>query len=169
MSIVILVTDSTGFSTFLFAGALPRGSKIKTTSAAQLKGWIARAEVHRVLLQLNRDPDEPDVWISPKSVRMVQPFAVDKGDCLFDKSGKLTFFSGPRDKKSSNVLLVLAKFPSSLSRHKYGTGTLKAGGTGGLSSGDVDWEIVAVDEPMGDRVGDLDKIYRAISATKGVF
>lgn len=149
MPIMILVTDSKGLSTFVFAGDIP--DRAETTSAAQLKGWMAKAEVQHVLRMLTRSLDMNDLWISPKHAVKVQPFPVPRGDCAYEKSGNLCFYAGPRDKSSSNMMMVLSAFPSAITPRKYGKGILKMeGGRGGLVKGDVTWDVVNV-TPLDDK------------------
>ncbi|HLK69537.1 MAG TPA: hypothetical protein VKU19_39175 [Bryobacteraceae bacterium] len=156
--IVIMVTDNRGLSTFVVTGALPRGSGIEPTKATQLQGWLARPEIYRALRQLNRSPDVPGIWISRKSVRKAKPFAVAEGECSFEKSGNLCFYLGARNKSSDNVLMVLSNFPPALATRKYGTGKINSGGGAELVSGPVEWDLVAVNSPIEERVGDLDKV-----------
>jgi len=166
------VTDSKGLSTFVFAGAMPAGSSVDTKRGEQLQGWLTKAEVQHVLLMLNRSPDVPDIWLSPKHTRSVRPFAVLRGECVYEKSGDLCFYAGARDKKAGNLMMILSRFPSALAPRRYGKGVLKmSGGRGGLTKGNLTWDLVEVNNDGNERLGNWDTIVsKALgAAVKGMF
>jgi hypothetical protein len=104
--------------------------------------------------------DVPEIWISRKSVRQVRPFAFAEGDCSFEKSGNLCFYAGARNKNSDNVVMVLSHFPQILATRKFGVGKINTRAGAELASGPVEWDLVSVNSPIEDRVGDLDKVTR---------
>jgi hypothetical protein len=160
-----MITDSKGMSAFLITGAAPRGSAVKPVNTAQLGAWIAQKQVFHALLRLTRNPDERDIWVSWKHVRTIQPFGIDEGECLYDTKS-LFSYAGKRGKDSGNVLMVLWSFPEKLQARKRGHGRLNPGpAAGGLVDGDITWDIVAVNSPVEDRVGDWDMAMRAMTMT----
>jgi len=168
MSVTIIVTDSKGNSTFLTAGHLPQGSGVKPTKAVHLTGWIASAQVFRALLRLTRSAEEKDIWISPRDTDSIQPFGIDRGECVYN-TGSLFCYSGSRGGSGKgDVLLVLWGFPATLQARKRGDGRLNAGPSpGGLTAGDLMWDIVAVNTPVEDRVGNWDMALRAMAMPTG--
>jgi hypothetical protein len=163
-----MVTDSHSLSTLVYAGAVPRN--IEAKQATELQGWITQPGVFRVLMKMTTSPHEPDIWISQKAVLKVRPFGVAGGDCLFEATGKLRFFSGARGGRSSDELMVLSNFPLTLKTGPYrnsGVGVLNRGRTAGaLTSGDIEWYLVAVNEVP--NIGDLDKNTVTKEVTKTV-
>jgi hypothetical protein len=158
-----MVTDGEGKSALVTAGILPRGSGLKPGKAVELNGWIARQQVFRALLRLTRSIDEKDIWVSWDSAKTVSPFGIKDGECLYD-TGSLFLYPGPRSKSSTNVLMVLWSFPLKLQARKRGDGRLNPGpAAGGLTSGDITWDIVAVNSPVEDRIGDWDQAMKAMT------
>jgi hypothetical protein len=152
MSMTIMITDSRGLSSFVRIGAAPQGNEAAVVSAAELKVWSTKAMTFRALRRLTRRADEPDIAFTVKDLKKVHPFGAESGDCLFEERARLCF--SPAD--SNELMVVLSNFPVGLAARRSGKGRVIAGKRrGSLVPGEIDWEIIAVNEGIAGRVQQL--------------